>query len=142
MPIPECFLTDPIWRSLDGKHVRVALGPSFGGGNHVGYTTIPLQFDNDRRPSKVSMYWTDNKGRWQQGQLSFQDLKPARPTKSKVLVVVLSGDSKGQVFKVDKVTKADGMVLLATKSKPMKALAANVCVVEDYLDIDCTCRRM
>jgi hypothetical protein len=88
------------------------------------------------------MYWTDNKGRWQQGQLSFQDLKPARPTKSKVLVVVLSGDSKGQVFKVDKVTKADGTVLLATKSKPMKALAANVCVVEDHLDIDCTCRRM
>ena len=88
------------------------------------------------------MYWTDNKGRWQQGQLPFQDLKPTHPTKSKVLVVVLSGDLKGQVFKVDKVTKADGTVLLATNSRPIKELAANVCLVEDHLDASCTCLRL
>ena len=140
--MPECFLTDPIWRSLGRKHIRVALGPSFGGGNRIGYTTIPLQFDNDRHPSKVSMYWTDNKGRWQEGQLSFQDLKPARPTKSKILVAVLSGILKGQVFKVEKVIKADGMVLLATKSGRTKELVANVCLVEDHLDTSCTCHRL
>ena len=142
MPVPTCFLTDPIWHSLGRKHIRVALGPSFGGGNRIRYTAIPLQFDNDRHPSKVSMYWTDNKGRWQQGQLSFQDLKPARPTKSKVLVAVLSGDLKGQVFKVEKVTKADGMVLLASESRRMKELVANVCLVKDHSDISCTCRHL
>lgn len=56
--------------------------------------------------------------------------------------MVLSGDLKGQVFKVDKVTKADGTVLLATKSRPIKELAANVCLVEDHLDASCTCLRL
>jgi hypothetical protein len=85
------------------------------------------------------MCWTDNKGRWQQDDLPFQGLTAARPTKSKVSVVVLSGDRKGLVFQVSKVTKADGTVLLATTPKPQKELVANVCLVEDHLEIGCTC---
>jgi hypothetical protein len=88
------------------------------------------------------MYWTDNKGKWQQGDLPFQGLTAARPTKSKVSVVVLGGDRKGQVFHVTKVTKADGTVLLATTAKPQKELAANVCLVEDHLETGCTCSRL
>ena len=141
VPALDCFLTDPVWRSFTEKHIRVALGPNFGGGNRIGYTTIPLQFDNDRHPSEVSMYWTDNKGRWQQGNVSFRDLKPARPTKSKILVAVMSGDLKGQVFKVDKITKSDGTVLLANPPRPLKVSATDVCWVEDHLKMGCTCSR-
>lgn len=111
----------------------------WGGGGRIGYTKSPLEFDNPLRPSKVAMYWTDNKSRWQQGDLSFQDLTPARPTKSKVSVVVIDGDRKGQVFQVIKVTQADGTVLLAAKPKPQKELAVNLCVVEDHLGTGCTC---
>jgi hypothetical protein len=87
------------------------------------------------------MYWTDNKGKWQQGDLSLEDLKPARPLKSKVFVVALSGDRKGQVFQVTKVTKADETVFLATGAKAEKELAANVCVIEDHLETGCSCSR-
>lgn len=138
--IPQCFLTDPILTDVcHDKHIRVALGPKFGGGNRIGYTKIPLKFDHHLPPSKVSMYWTDNKAKWQQGDIFLQDLKPARPTKSKVLAVVLSGDRKGQIVEVVKVTKADGTVLLATGSEPQKELATNVCIVENHLAIGCTC---
>jgi len=142
VPIPTCFLTDPLWNGIHGKHIRVALGPKFGGGNRIGYTKSPLQFDNHCRPSKVSMYWTDNKGKWQQGDLPIEDLMPARPTKSKVTIMVIGGDRKGQMFQVTKVTKADGTILLATTSKPQKELAENVCVVEDHLATACTCNHL
>jgi hypothetical protein len=140
--IPYCFLTDPLWKGINGKHIRVALGPKFGGGNRIGYTKFPLQFDKLYRPSQVAMYWTDNKGKWQQGDLPIQDLTPARPTKSKISVVVIGGDRKGQVFQVAKVTKADKTVLLVTASTPQKELAENVCIVEDHLETGCTCSHL
>jgi len=96
---PSCFLIDPLWKGIHGKHIRVGLGPTFGGGNRIGYTKIPLQFDNPLRPSQVSMYWTDNKSKWQRGSLSLRDLAPARPTKKNVFVVVLDGELKGQVLR-------------------------------------------
>jgi hypothetical protein len=142
MAVPECFLTDPLWKNIHGKHIRVALGPKFGGGNRIGFTTVPLHFDDPLRPSKVSMYWTDNKGRWQQGDLSLEDLKPARPSKSKVFVVVINGDRKGQFFQVTKVTKADETVFLATVGKPQRELAANVCLVEDHVASNCSCSHL
>ena len=74
----------------------------------MGYTKIPLQFDNPYRPSKVALYWTDNKAKWQQGDVPLEDITPSRLTKSKVFVMVFNGDWKGQICKVDKVTKADG----------------------------------
>jgi hypothetical protein len=136
------FLTDALWKSIDGKHIHVALGPKFGGGGCIGYTKFPLEFDNPFHPSKVATYWTDNKGRWQQDDLSFQDLTPAHPKKNKVSVVVIDGDRKGQVFQVIKVTRADGTVILAAKPKPQKELAVNLCVVEDHLGTGCTCSRL
>lgn len=63
MTPPQFFLTDPLWKSIHGKHIRVALGLKFGGGNRMGYTKILLQFDNPFCPSKVALYWTDNKGK-------------------------------------------------------------------------------
>jgi hypothetical protein len=142
MTLPQFFLADPLWKGIYGKHIRVALGPKFGGGNRMGYTKIPLQFDNPFRPSKVALYWTDNKGKWQQGDIPLQDLTPGRPAKSKVFVVVLDGDWKGQICKVDKVMKADGMVLLSATSKLRKELVANICIVEDHVEIGCTCSRL
>lgn len=56
MTLPQFFLADPLWKGIYGKHIRVALGPKFGGGNRMGYTKIPLQFDNPFRPSKVALY--------------------------------------------------------------------------------------
>lgn len=108
----------------------------------MGYTKIPLQFDHPFRPSKVALYWTDNKAKWQQGDVPLEDIMPSRPTKSKVFVVVLSGDWKGRICKVDKVTKADGTVLLATASKPRKEPVANVCIVEDHVETGCSCSRL
>jgi hypothetical protein len=142
LEVPNCFLVDPLWKGILGKHVRVALGPSFGGGNRIGYTKIPLEFNNPLHPSQVSMYWTDNKGKWQQGLLNFKGLTPARPTKRNVAVVLLNGTLKGQVLKVDKVMKAEKSVLLITSSNHRKELIENVCVIEDHLQIGCTCSRL
>ena len=104
------FLTDPILQNLDRKHVRVALGPKFGMGNRMGYTALPLQFDNPQHPSKVAMYWTDNKSKWRHDFLTLDDLKHGHPSKKGVEVLVLYGDLRGQVFKVDKVTKSNATV--------------------------------
>jgi hypothetical protein len=139
---PNHFLTDPIWQNIHGKHIRVALGPTFGLGNRMGYTNIPLQFDNPQLPSKVAVYWTDNKSRWQHDYLTLEDLKPARPHKRAVEVVVLRGDLKGQVFKVDKVTRADETVTLATMSRPAVLPVADVCIVEPHLEGGCTCSKV
>ena len=121
----------------------MALGPTFGGGNRIGYTKVPLEFDNSYRSSEVSMYWTDNKGKWQHGFLKFKELTPARPTKRNVFVVLLEGDLKGQIVNVDKVMKAEKSVLLMTaSSNHRKELIENVCVVEDHLQTGCTCSRL
>jgi len=139
LEVPSFFLLDPIWKGIHRKHIRVALGPMFGGGNRIGYTKFPLKFDNPFCPSEVFMFWTNNKGKWQHGFLKFKDLTPARPTKRNIFVVVLEGDLKGQVVKVDKVMKADKSVLLITSSDRQKELAENVCIVEDHLQIGCVC---
>jgi hypothetical protein len=127
-PVPDCFLTDPIWQCIHGKHIRVALGPKFGSGNRMGYTKIPLEFDNPRRPSKVAMYWTDNKSKWQHDYLTFDDLKPGRPSKKGVEVVVLHGDYKGHTFNVNKVTRSDDTVTLSTTSNAIVLPATHVCM--------------
>jgi hypothetical protein len=88
------------------------------------------------------MYWTDNKGRWHHGLLNFKDLTPARPTKKNVSMVVLNGDLKGEVLKVDKVMKAEKSVLLITPSNCRRESVENVCVIEDHLQIGCTCSRL
>ena len=108
----------------------------------MGYTKISLQFDNPFHPPKVALYWTDNKAKWQQGDVPFEDITPSRPTKSKVFVMVLNGDWKGQICMVNKVTKADGTILLATTSKPWKELVVNVCIVEDHVETGCSCSRL
>jgi len=90
----------------------------------------------------MSMYWTDNKGKWQQGGVPLEDLKPARPTKRNVSIVVLGGDLKGHVFKVVKVNKAEEVVLLEAGSESRRESVANVCVVEDHLNIGCTCSHL
>jgi hypothetical protein len=130
---PTCFPVDPLWKGIHGKHIHVASGPTFGGGNHIGYTKTPLKFNNRLHPSQVFMYWTDNKGKWQHGPLNFKDLMPACPLKKHGLIMVLNGDLKGQVLKVDKVLKAEKSVLLITPSGCQKELVENVCVVEDHL---------
>lgn len=140
--LSQSFLTNSLWLGIHGKHIRVALGPKFAGGNRMGYTKIPLQFDHPFRPSKVALYWTDNKGKWQQGDVSLQDLAPSRPTKSKVFVMILGGDWKGRICKVEKVTKADNTVLLAATSGPRKESMANICIVEDHVVTGCTCSRL
>jgi hypothetical protein len=71
----------------------------------------------------------------------FKDLKPACLTKSKILVAVMSGDFKGQVFKVDKITKFNGTVLLANQPQPLKVSVTNVCWIENHLKMGCTCSR-
>jgi hypothetical protein len=141
-PVPDCFLTDPIWQCIHGKHIRVALGPKFGSGNRMGYTKIPLEFDNPRRPSKVAMYWTDNKSKWQHDYLTFDDLKPGRPSKKGVEVVVLHGDYKGHTFNVNKVTRSDDTVTLSTTSNAIVLPATHVCMVESHLERGCSCSKL
>jgi hypothetical protein len=138
-PVPDCFLTDPIWQYIHGKHIRVALGPKFGSSNQMGYTKIPLEFDNPRRPSKVAMYWTDNKSKWQHDYLPFDGLKPGRPSKKGVEVVVLHGDYKGHAFNVNKVTRSNDTVTL---SNAIVLLAAHVCMVESHLEKGCSCSKL
>jgi hypothetical protein len=53
VPAAEFFLTDQVWRSFAEKHICIALGPIFGRENCIGYTMIPLQFDNDCHPLEV-----------------------------------------------------------------------------------------
>jgi hypothetical protein len=141
-PVPDCFLTDPIWHSILGKHIRVALGPKFGSGNRMGYTKIPLEFDNPQHPSRVAMYWTDNKSKLQHDYLAFDDLTPGRPTKKGVEVVVLHGDLKGHVFKVDKVTKSNNTVTLSNRPNAIVLPAAHVCMVESHVERGCTCSKL
>jgi hypothetical protein len=137
----DSFLADPILQTFHSKHVRVALGAKFGSGNRMGYTALPLQFDNPRHPSKVAMYWTDNKSKWRRGFLALDDLKPGRPSKKGVEVLVLRGDFRGQVFKVDKVTKSNATVTLSTSSNPIVLPATDVCLVEPHLERGCTCTK-
>jgi hypothetical protein len=135
------FLVDPILQTFHSKHVRVGLGAKFGSGNRMGYTVLPLQFDNPRHPSKVAMYWTDNKSKWHHGFLALDDLKPGRPSKKGVEVLVLHGDFRGQVFKVDKVTKSNATVTLSTSSNAIVLPATDVCLVESHLERGCTCSK-
>jgi hypothetical protein len=107
----------------------------------MGYTTIPLEFDNPSRPSMVLMYWTDNKNKWQCDYLPLVDLKPAPPSKKGVEVVVLRGDLKGHTFNVEKVTRSNNTVTLSTSSSAMVLPAADVCMVDSHLDKGCTCSK-
>jgi len=88
------------------------------------------------------MYWTDNKGKWQQDDLAFEGLKPAHPHKSKVEVIVIRGDFKGQTFKVDKVNRAGGTVVLANKPVPLVWQVVDLCMLEPHLAVGCTCSRL
>jgi hypothetical protein len=137
----DCFLTDPVWKTIHGKHIRVALGAKFGSGNRMGYTTIPLEFNDPQHPSKVLLYWTDNKGKWQHNYLPLAGLKPGRPPKKDVEVVVLSGDFKGDTFKVQKVTRSNDTVTLSTSSGAVVLPAVDVCMVDSHLENGCTCSK-
>ena len=108
----------------------------------MGYTTIPLQFDNSQHPSKVAMYWTDNKSKWQHDFITLDDLKPGTPSKKGVEVLVLHGDFRGQVFMVAKVTKSNATVTLWQPSNTFVLPASQVCLVETHLETSCTCSKL
>ena len=88
------------------------------------------------------MYWTDNKGKWQHDFLALDDLKPGHPSKKGVEVLVLYGDFRGQVFKVDKVTKSNATVTLSTTSNAIVLPASHVCLIEPHLERGCTCSKL
>jgi hypothetical protein len=57
-------------------------------------------------------------------------------------MMILDGDLKGCVFKVDKLNKAEGVVILETGSGSRRELVINVCIVEDHFDTGCTCSHL
>ena len=68
---------------------------------------------------------------WQHDFLTLDDLKSGHPLKKGVEVLVLHGDFRRQVFKVDKVTKSNAIVIPAT----------HVCLIESHLERRCTCSK-
>jgi hypothetical protein len=140
---PPSFLTNPVWKSIGRRHIRVQFNTKFQGGGldrRQGLTQYPLRFNYTGR--QVSLYWSDNKSIWRSGDVPLDCLTPAVPQKQGGYGMVLSGAHQGEIAKVQKVVRKSRTVVLRDMSQTRPAWEENmdnVCLVEDHIASQCTC---
>ena len=140
-PGPQSFLTDEICTRVTTHHIRPALGPGIAHGNRQGHTTIPILFDNTTRPSKILLYFTDNKGRWVKEYRPLSELKPAPPTTAKKEVIILDGTHKGRIATVFKLKKLERVAVFKVDGAEWHEPLNNLCLLAAHLSRGCDCER-
>lgn len=138
---PQSFLINGVCASLTTHHIRTSLGPAFAHGNRQGYTTIPMVFDDTLQPSKIMLYYTDNKGRWVKQYRLLSELKPASPLTAKKEVIVLDGTHKGRIVIVHKIKKSEQMAVFKADGTEWQEPLSNVCLLAPHFSIGCDCER-
>ena len=101
----QSFLTSEVCTSLTTYHICTLLGLAFAHGNRQGYTTIPMVFNDTIQPSKILLYYTDNKGRLVKQYRLLSELKPTSLSTVKREVIVLDGTHKGCIVTIHKLKK-------------------------------------
>ena len=138
---PWSFLVDEICTRVTTHHIWPTLGPGIAHGNRQGHTTIPILFDNTTRPSKILLYFTDNKGRWVKDYCLLSELKPAPPTTAKKEVIILDGAHKGHIATVYKFKKPEQVAIFKVDGTEWHEPLNNLCLLAAHLPIRCNCER-
>ena len=138
---PQSFLTDEICMCVTTHHIQPVLGPGIAHGNRQGHTTIPILFNNTTHPSKILLYFTNNKGRWVKDYHPLSELKPALPTTAKKEVIILDGTHKGHIATVFKLKKPEQMAIFKVDGTEWYEPLSNLCLLVAHLDIGCNCER-
>ena len=137
----QSFLTSEVCTSLTTYHICTLLGPGFSHGNRLGYTTIPMVFDDTIQPSKVLIYYADNKGRWVKQYHLLSELKPTSPPTAKKEVIVLDGTHKGHIATIHKLKKSEHMAVFKADGVECQEPLSNVCLLAPHFSIGCDCER-
>lgn len=139
--LPQSFLSDVVWVDNSPKHIRVALGPTVGNGKRHGFTTVPIQFDDIIRPSKVLLYYTNNKGRWIRELRPLDDLKPSPPLSGGKDTLILTGAHRGRILPANKVLQKAKKVAFIDGSERWEESHNNVCEVISHTGRGCDCQK-
>ena len=140
-PGPQSFLTDEICMRVTTHHIQPALGPGIGHGNRQGHTTIPMLFNNITHPSKILLYFTDNKGRWVKEYRPLSELKPALPATAKKEIIILDSTHKGHIATIFKLKKLERMAIFKVDGMEWHEPLDNLCPLAAHLSIGCNCKR-
>lgn len=107
--------------------------------NRIGYTDSPIKFDDNN--SKIFLSWTDGKNVKRHDLVDLQYLEPAVPKQKNLEVMVLHGDHRGTIARVEKVAKKAGKLHLIQVSEPGVKWVENaedVCLIQDHTTY-CSC---
>lgn len=138
---PSSFLADDMWESLHQRHIRVAFTPSFQRGAYIGRqasTCLPFWCNDVLERGYVQLYWSDYKGRKTKGDVRLQDVEPAIPKKKGLNVMVMSGDKRGVVAKVNQVKRVKNKAVLEDDEGTWEADISDLCIVEEHTNT-CDC---
>ena len=100
-----------------------------------------MLFNDTIQPSKILLYYTDNKGRWVKQYHLLSELKPASPLTAKKEVSVLDGTHKGHIVTIHKLKKSEQMAVFKADGTEWQEPLSSVCLWAPHFSIGCDCDR-
>ena len=96
-----------------------------------------MLFDNTIHPSKILLYFTDNKGRWVKEYRPLSELKLVPPATAKKEVIILDSTHKCHIATVFKLKKLEQMVISKVDGMEWYEPFNNLSLLAAHLSIRC-----